>query len=268
MSEDQHAFADVDRSTVAPHLVRYLDAVANAPSVREFHDRTDPLLAPKPGERVLEVGTGLGGKAREIARAVAPTGSVVAVDVSETMLNAARERHDPALPVMYERADVLDLPYDDASFDAIRIERVLQHVTELDRAAAEMARVLKPGGRVLALDTDWGSLAVDLADTALVARVLDQARTRMPSPRAALALRRLLCDAGLDATDTTGYAFAFTSLAEAGVLIPMVNPDVPREAKMVPDADREQWFAALHDADARGAFLAGFTMYTVRATKP
>ncbi len=265
--EHDNVFEDVDRSGIAPELVGYLESVAARPEVRAQHEAAATLLAPKPGERVLEVGCGLGAEARELARAVAPTGSVVAVDVSEAMLAAARERHDDTLDVTYQRADVTDLPFPDATFDVVRVERVLQHVTAIDRACAEMARVLKPGGRLLALDTDWGSLVVDLPDTALAERCLAQTSTRFIQRRAGLWLRRLLVDAGLADVAVEPYVFCYTSLADAAVPLPMLNEEVPADANFVPAEDRAAWFAALKEADANGTFVAGWTAYTALAHK-
>jgi ubiquinone/menaquinone biosynthesis C-methylase UbiE len=266
--EHENVFADVDTSGVAPHLVTYLETVAARPEVVELHDRATALLAPRPGERVLEVGCGLGADARELARAVSPGGAVTAVDVSEAMLQAARERHDPTLDVTYEQADVTDLPYDDATFDVIRIERVLQHVPDGERACAEMARVLKPGGRLLALDTDWHSLVADVGDDDLTQRVLAHATGRMIRPRAARHLRRLLAGAGLADVRVVPHAFAYTRLADAAVLLPMFNEEIPQEANFMADADREPWFAAARAADADGTFLAGWTAYVALARKP
>jgi SAM-dependent methyltransferase len=264
----QQAFRAVDESGVAPELVAYLERVAARPEIRAVHDAAAAMLAPRPGERILEVGCGLGADARDLARAVAPGGAVVAVDVSEAMLDAARERHDPALDVTYERADVTDLPYDAGTFDAVRIERVLQHVPDAPRACAEIARVLEPGGRVLALDTDWGSLSVDLADTALAERCLAHTRTRFVHPRAGLALRRLLVGAGLTSIQVRATAFSYTRLDEAATLLPMLNKSIPAEADFLPAADRDAWFAALEQADRDGTFVAGWTGYVALAHKP
>ena len=266
--EKEHVFEDVDSSGVAPHLIAYLEAVAALPEVRAVHDRTAALLDARPGERVLEVGCGLGADARELAARVAPGGEVVAIDVSQAMIDAASERHDATLPVTYERANVTDLPYDDASFDVVRIERVLQHVAEADLACREMARVLKPGGRVLAYDTDWGSFAVDLPDTALVARCLAHLAGRFIQRRAGLELRRRLTTAGLTATNVEPFPFAYTSLAAAAVPVPMLDEQIPEEADFVPRADRAAWFAALHEADAAGTLTVGWTGYAVLARKP
>jgi SAM-dependent methyltransferase len=253
---------------VAPELAAYLDRVAADPQVRALHDRCAELLAARPGERVLEVGCGVGTDARELAAQVLPGGEVVAVDLSEAMVAAARDRHDPALPVRYEVADVTALPYDDASFDVVRVERVLQHVGDVDRACAEMARVLRPGGRLVAIDTDWGSFALDLADRALVERVLAHVATRFVQPRAALRLRALLTGAGLADVSMEARAFTYTSFADAAVLLPMLNEAIPQEANFLPAGDRDAWFAALKAADAAGTFVAGWTAYVAVARKP
>lgn len=268
MTGTETAFGDVDSSGLATDLARYLEDVAARPEVRAVHDAAHAMLAPRPGERVLEVGCGLGHDAREAAAAVAPGGHVTAVDRSEAMLDAARARHDPTLDVTYERADVTDLPYGDGAFDAVRVERVLQHVPAIERACAEMVRVLAPGGRLLAVDTDWGSLVVQVADTALAGRCLAHAATRFTHPRAGLRLRPLLAAAGLEHVDVKAFAFCYTSLADAAVLLPMLNENVPAEAEFVPPDDRAAWLRALEEADADGTFVAGWTGYVALGRNP
>lgn len=264
--ENEHVFEDVDTSGVAPELIRYLEEVAALPEVRAVHDRTGAILAAQPGERVLEVGCGLGADARELAAQVAPGGEVVGVDLSQAMVDAAIERHDGSA-VTYRRANVTDLPFEDAEFDVVRIERVLQHVADVDRACAEMARVLKPGGRVLAYDTDWGSFAI-APETPLVRRCLDHLATRFVQRRVALDLRRHLGAAGLTVTDVSAYAFVYTDFAQAAVPLPMLNERVPADAVFVPREERDAWFAELKQADADGTFVVGWTGYSALARKP
>lgn len=93
--------------------------------------------------RVLEVGCGWGELAAWIAR---ETGAeVVATDLSPRMVELARERS-----VAAELADVQDLPFPDGAFDAAVAAWMLYHVPDLERALAELARVLRPGGRLVA----------------------------------------------------------------------------------------------------------------------
>jgi SAM-dependent methyltransferase len=121
---------------------------------RFFGDITDrvatPLLAAASvgaGTRVLDVATGPGWVAAEAAERGA---SVVGIDVAEAMIARARNAH-PGLE--FRRADAHELPFADASFDAVVGNLAIMHLSRPERAMAEFARVLRPGGR-LAL-TAW-----------------------------------------------------------------------------------------------------------------
>jgi demethylmenaquinone methyltransferase / 2-methoxy-6-polyprenyl-1,4-benzoquinol methylase len=114
-----------------------------------------------PGSRVLDVATGTGDLALELARRVAPGGEVVGSDFSEGMLARARAKaqaHNAAagdphgvIP-HFEWGDALDLPYEDDSFDAVTVGFGARNFSDLPRGLAEMARVVRPGGRVVVLD--------------------------------------------------------------------------------------------------------------------
>jgi demethylmenaquinone methyltransferase/2-methoxy-6-polyprenyl-1,4-benzoquinol methylase len=108
-----------------------------------------------PGDAALDVCCGTGDLTLELARRVGPEGRVVGSDFSERMLDLARRKAegptDAARPT-FEWADALDLPYDDASFDAVTVGFGVRNLAELDRGIAEMTRVLKPGGRLVILE--------------------------------------------------------------------------------------------------------------------
>ena len=111
--------------------------------------RAADLAAAGPGDRVLDVATGTGDLAVELARRVQPGGTVVASDVSEEMLARARAK-DPG--IHWEWADALELPYADRSFAAATVGFGARNFADLDRGLAEMARVVRPGGRVVVLE--------------------------------------------------------------------------------------------------------------------
>jgi SAM-dependent methyltransferase len=94
-------------------------------------------------ERVLEVGSGLGYLAERIQRELGA--EVVALDLSPRMVDLARERGVDA-----RVGDVQELPFGEAEFDVAVANWMLYHVPDLDRALAELARVLRPGGRLVA----------------------------------------------------------------------------------------------------------------------
>lgn len=121
-------------------------------------------LRPEPGQRLLDAGCGLGHAAREMAAYVVPDGEVVALDVSAPLVELAARREN-GVPVSYRVGNVSALDYPDESFDAVRCERVLQHVADPDGAIAELIRVTRRAGTVCLIDTDWESLALDAALT-------------------------------------------------------------------------------------------------------
>jgi SAM-dependent methyltransferase len=102
----------------------------------------------QPGQRVLELGAGTGDLARRLARAVGPTGSVLASDVAEGMVELLRETVDGLPNVEVGRLDALDIDAPDASVDAVVFRMGLMFVTEPERALAECRRVLTPTGRL------------------------------------------------------------------------------------------------------------------------
>ena len=98
---------------------------------------------------VGDLGCGTG----QVSAALAPFVSrVIAVDTSAAMLQAAKKRLHNVGNVELRRGELESLPIDDARLDAATLMLVLHHVPEPDRALAEVARVLKPGGRVLLVD--------------------------------------------------------------------------------------------------------------------
>lgn len=118
-----------------------------------WRERAADLARVGPGSRVLDVATGTGDLAIELARRVAPGGEVVASDFSENMLAIGRSKAAKrSLDVRFEWADALALPYPDDSFDAATVGFALRNFSDLEGGLAEMARVVKPGGRVVVLD--------------------------------------------------------------------------------------------------------------------
>jgi demethylmenaquinone methyltransferase / 2-methoxy-6-polyprenyl-1,4-benzoquinol methylase len=109
-----------------------------------------------PGGRVLDVATGTGDLAIELARRVSPGGEVLGSDFSEAMLSLARakvQRMDPRdVRPRFEWADALELPYADDSFDAATVGFGVRNFSDLARGLAEMTRVVRPGGRVVILE--------------------------------------------------------------------------------------------------------------------
>ena len=215
--------------------------------VREIDRRFEPVVDGvisrarlSPGERVLDIGTGTGAVAQRAARAVGPHGSVTAVDVSPEMVAIAqRDLGDLGnVTVLEGRAE--RLPADDDAFDVALASLSLMYVIDRKAAAKEIARVLKPGGRLAA--AVWAG--PDDCDIVLFQSTAG--RFAGPPPVTGVGPGALadptpfiddLADAGMDATverEVLGFEFPdFSSAWDtlAGVTTANLAPEARREAQ-------------------------------------
>ena len=120
------------------------------------------VARPRPGERALDVAAGSGDLAQAIARRVAPGGEVWITDVNFRMLGRGRDRLlDAGRLSAAVQCDAEKLPFPGRYFDCVTVAFGLRNMTHKEAALAEMARVLKPGGRLVVLEFSkvWEPLA-------------------------------------------------------------------------------------------------------------
>ncbi|MBP2369941.1 methyltransferase domain-containing protein [Pseudonocardia parietis] len=142
--------------------------------------RTLALLAARPGERVLVVGAGPGQLLSDLAGAVGP--GVVGVDPDPLMVTLARRRCGRGA-VVEQRALGGHGSLPGGPFDAVACLQVLEFLPDVRAAVTELHRVLRPGGRLVVLDTDWTSLRWPGPDRERHRRIRDAWCTTVPRPR-------------------------------------------------------------------------------------
>jgi len=172
MSETHFGFASVAEEAKAGRVRGVFDSVARRYDVmndlmslglhRAWKAYTVAVARVRPGHVVLDVAGGTGDLARAFADRVGPRGLVVLSDINEAMLKNGRDRLlDDGVIVPALLCDGEALPFANATFDLVSVAFGLRNMTHKERALAEMARVLKPGGRLLVLE--FSKVAAPLA---------------------------------------------------------------------------------------------------------
>lgn len=263
------AFAQLDQipSATASLALAALQRAAISEQMQRVRQSATSALTPTPGQRLLDAGCGLGEVARDLAGLVAPGGSVLALDASTTVLQAARQRHDGSA-VSYVQGDLAALDLPDDAFDGVRAERVLQHLTDPDRAVAELVRVTRPGGRVCLVDTDWESLTADGIPDALIAelRALFFGRFVLHHRDMGRTLRRRLVRAGVTGVSAVPLTLSWVDPESAALVLPLFDRRAARQTEQVPADLAERWFTAVDQAVARDELLVALTMWVVAGT--
>jgi SAM-dependent methyltransferase len=246
---------------------RRLVAVYTTPDVIQQRRATREILALKPGERVLDVGSGPGFLAAEMAEDVGPDGSVVGVDPSDSMLALARGQ---AANVEFRAGGAGDLPVADGSFDVVVSTQVLEYVEDIAGALAEARRVLRPGGRLMVLDTDWDSIVWRTADAERMRRVLDAWAEHLADPQLPRRLPGLLRAAGFELEHLSVLAIVnhpYAPETYSGGMIPMVAGFVPGR-RGVTEAEATAWQDELTGLGDDYFFSLNRYVFVATATPP
>jgi len=221
-------FRDVD-ATASDKILRCLGTLEKMEAVRSYKARVLDHLELERKSSALDVACGLGD---DVAALKARCARAVGVDRSAMLLDLAEQRHPDC---EFGLADASALPFPDGTFDAVRVDRSLQHIDQPVRVVREMARVAVRGGVVLCAEPDWGTFLLGGPHSDVTERIERDWIRSFRNPWIGRELASLLEQSGVGDVQWEAHWLPTQGFAETDILFE-VAATVDRIADEVPEA--------------------------------
>lgn len=253
---DKKAAALIERSYQTPEIINQ-------------RMRTLAAMGLRRGESLLDAGCGTGLLLEMQAKAVDSAGRAEGVDLSNDMLDVARERCSNLLQVTLQQGSVETLNFDDASFDALSCTQTLLYVKDMAKALQEFYRVLKPGGRIAIIETDWRGAIINASDPAMSRRIFDAWDGAIANPNLPRRLSGLLTGLGFSGLRVEAIPVLNASYSETSFAAPMLGNFSSNAAKheAITEDEADAWMRDQMELAQRDEFFFCVNRFLFSATK-
>ncbi|MXU63919.1 methyltransferase domain-containing protein [Oceanomicrobium pacificus] len=251
-------------------MVKRLNRAYKGPDVTARRLANLRALDLRPGHHVLDLGCGQGLLTVDLAGIVGPAGKVLAIDPSPDMRKAATMTCKGLDQVAILEGDASAIPADSASLDRVIAVQVFEYVPDIDAALAEIARVLKPGGRVVLGNMLWPSFHWFSDDPDRMDRMCRLWEDHVRHTDLPAWLADAMARAGLAPDPAQPFPFVNQSLSETGLARMMLDlmANFARSRDEIATAEVDAWVDEQHALDAAGRFFWSLTHVIQPARKP
>lgn len=248
---------------------RILDTAYQGSDITRRRRASFDALAPRPGERILDLGCGPGLLTQELARAVGPGGEVIGLDPSADMRRTAEQRchSDDHVRILDGAAEAL--PLADTSVDKAVSLQVFEYLSDLDGPLAELHRVIRPGGRVVISDMHWDTLTWRSDDPARMGRMIAAWDGHLADRVVPETLPERLSTAGFADIKSVPLTFSDILPKPDGIarMMMILMTGYAKENALLPGAEIDAWRAEQEALAAGGRFFFSLTHFVTIAER-
>jgi len=219
------------------------------------------------GASALDVGCGLGFDVARLNDVVGPPGRAVGVDNSDKLLSAARSAFGERDGIEWCLGDAEHLEFSDSSFDGVRVDRTLQHVSDPQAVILEMHRVLRPNGWAVCAEPDWGTFVIDSDPTDITTQIVTRWRDGFRNPWIGRQLLRRLRNSGFQNTWVEGFILVADGLDAVDTVYDIQQTMGKLAHTGGSTAELNKWYDGLASRDRETGITASVTLFLAGGQK-